>query len=99
MSKNIIQLVHEGNGQECYDFEPKPATDKPCKRFDALDFNARAARVRQLAARVERGEHVFHPDEAPDLLATQQRGVNTFIEYSRGYSATSNCCKPSQMGG
>ena len=97
--KNIIELVHEGNGQECYDFEPKPVTDEPCFGFDALDQGARYDRVRQLAARVERGEHVFHPDEAPDFMPTQQRGVNTFIEYSRGYSATSNCCKPSQMGG
>ena len=97
--KNIIELVHEGNGQECYDFQPKPVTDEPCFGFDALDQGARYDRVRQLAARVERGEHVFHPDEAPELMPSNHQSVNTFIENSRGYSATSNCCKPSQMGG
>ena len=64
--------------EEFENFHPKNPTDNPMTEpFDGLDMEAREKRVRQLAARVQRGEAVFH--ESEKLLMDSK--ANNFVYF------------------
>ena len=58
--RNIFEATMANNTNG---FEPESgASDGPCDRYDDTSVDERERRKSQLAARVERGEPVFHPE-------------------------------------
>ena len=65
--------------------------------FDALNESERVARVLQLAARVERGEAVFHPAEKT-LAPIQGLRVKIYEQRPRGLAQASYYERPGKRG-
>ena len=66
------------------DYVPQRVTDSPVKDWDVFNEAQREARVKQIAARLERGECLFHPDEQKKIkrISLQQQILGL---HSRGF--------------
>ena len=75
--------------RNCDDFEPVKCTDEPLTEpFDGSNIYERFERLLVLAARVERGEEVFH-DSEKSLEPIRGNWGKIYEERARGFAAGS----------